>query len=63
MPHSSLRTSVEQANHINCKDQREFTTVIKNYFYVVLEFSANEIVHTGYYALSDYDLMVCNSKK
>jgi 2-polyprenyl-3-methyl-5-hydroxy-6-metoxy-1,4-benzoquinol methylase len=57
-------SKLSKQNHINCKDQRDFKNLMKKYFHVVLPFSANdEIVHTGYYAMSHYNLMVCTGKK
>jgi cyclopropane fatty-acyl-phospholipid synthase-like methyltransferase len=51
-------------NHINCKDQRDFKSLMKSYFHTVLAFSVNdEVVHTGYHAMSHYNLMVCTGKK
>lgn len=57
-------SKLSKQNHINCKDQRDFKRLMQDYFHVVLSFSANdEIVHTGYHAMSHYNLMVCTGKK
>lgn len=46
--------------HVNCKDQREFQNGLRKYFHNVYAFSMNdEIVHTGYHAMSHYNLMLC----
>lgn len=50
--------------HINCKDQPELNALMKKYFHNVFMFSMNdEVVHTGYYAMSHYNITVCVSKK
>ncbi len=49
--------------HINCKDQRDFKTLMARYFHNVFMFSMNdEVVHTGYAAMSHYNLAVCCEK-
>lgn len=56
-------STLSKQNHINCKDQRDFKALMKTYFHVVLAFSANdEIIHTGYHAMSHYNLMLCTGK-
>jgi cyclopropane fatty-acyl-phospholipid synthase-like methyltransferase len=50
--------------HVNCKDQRELKKVMQRYFHNVFTFSMNdEVVHTGYHAMSHYNLALCCSKK
>ena len=50
--------------HINCKDQRELKKVMQRYFHNVFMFSMNdEVVHTGYHAMSHYNLALCCGKK
>jgi cyclopropane fatty-acyl-phospholipid synthase-like methyltransferase len=49
--------------HINCKSQRDFKTLMRRYFHTVFMFSMNdEVVHTGYAAMSHYNLAVCCEK-
>ena len=49
--------------HINCKDQRDFKALMQRYFHNVFMFSMNdEVVHTGYAAMSHYNLAVCCEK-
>jgi len=50
--------------HVNCKDQREFKKLMQRYFHNVFAFSMNdEVVHTGYHAMSHYNLALCCGKK
>lgn len=57
-------SALSKRNHINCKDQPDFKVLMKDYFHTVLPFSANdEVVHTGFHAMSHYNLMVCAGKK
>lgn len=57
-------SELSKKNHINCKNQNEFKTLMQKYFNVVLPFSSNdEMIHTGYHHMSHYNLMVCTGKK
>jgi cyclopropane fatty-acyl-phospholipid synthase-like methyltransferase len=50
--------------HVNCKDQRELKKLMQRYFHNVFMFSMNdEMVHTGYHAMSHYNLALCCGKK
>lgn len=50
--------------HVNCKDQREFKALMQRYFHNVYMFSMNdEVVHTGYHAMSHYNLALCCGKR
>ena len=50
--------------HVNCKDQKDLKLVLLNYFHNVYTFSMNdEVVHTGYHAMSHYNLALCCSKR
>lgn len=50
--------------HINCKDQRELKRLMQKYFHNVYAFSMNdEVVHTGYHAMSHYNLVLCCGKR
>lgn len=56
-------SSQSKEGHINCKDQRDFKTLMQRYFHNVFMFSMNdEVVHTGYAAMSHYNLAVCCEK-
>ena len=50
--------------HVNCKDQRDFRTLMQRYFHNVFMFSMNdEVVHTGYAAMAHYSFALCCGKK
>jgi len=50
--------------HVNCKDQKDLQTLLHDYFHHVFMFSMNdEVVHTGYSAMSHYNLALCCGKK
>lgn len=50
--------------HINCKDQPSTKALMKRYFANVFMFSMNdEVVHTGYQAMSHYNIALCCGKK
>lgn len=50
--------------HINCKDQPTTRALMQKYFHNVFMFSMNdEAVHTGYQAMSHYNLAVCTGKR
>ncbi|MEW6248481.1 MAG: class I SAM-dependent methyltransferase [Nitrospirota bacterium] len=50
--------------HVNCKDQHELRKLMERYFHNVFMFSMNdEVVHTGYHAMSHYNLALCCGKK
>lgn len=55
---------LSKEGHINCKNQKDFKKILQKYFHTVLMFSMNdEVVHTGFHAMSHYNLAVCCSKK
>lgn len=59
--HASAHSKI---GHVNCKDQPEFKKLLQDYFHNVFMFSMNdEIVHTGYYAMSHYNLALCVGRK
>lgn len=50
--------------HVNCKDQVDFKALMQKYFYNVFMFSMNdEVVHTGFQAMSHYNIALCCNKK
>jgi cyclopropane fatty-acyl-phospholipid synthase-like methyltransferase len=50
--------------HVNCKDQRDLKKLMQRFFHNVFMFSMNdEVVHTGYAAMSHYNLALCCGKK
>jgi cyclopropane fatty-acyl-phospholipid synthase-like methyltransferase len=53
-----------KAGHVNCKDQADLKNVMKRHFRNVFAFSMNdEVVHTGYSAMSHYNLALCCGKR
>jgi 2-polyprenyl-3-methyl-5-hydroxy-6-metoxy-1,4-benzoquinol methylase len=57
-------SALSKAGHVNCKDQRDLRKLMQKYFHNVFIFSMNdEVVHTGYHAMSHYNLALCCSKK
>lgn len=50
--------------HVNCKDQNDFKNVMRRYFSNVYMFSMNdEVVHTGYHAMSHYNIALCCGRR
>ena len=50
--------------HVNCKDQGDFGRLMRQYFHNVFLFSMNdEVVHTGYGAMSHYNIALCCGKR
>ena len=50
--------------HVNCKDQYDFKHIMRRYFTNVYMFSMNdEVVHTGYHAMSHYNIALCCSRR
>jgi 2-polyprenyl-3-methyl-5-hydroxy-6-metoxy-1,4-benzoquinol methylase len=50
--------------HVNCKSQISLKTLMQGFFHNVFMFSMNdEVVHTGYPAMSHYNLALCCGKK
>jgi 2-polyprenyl-3-methyl-5-hydroxy-6-metoxy-1,4-benzoquinol methylase len=55
---------ISKAGHINCKTAKELKELLANYFSNVFIFSMNdEVVHTGYYPMSQYLFALCTDKK
>jgi cyclopropane fatty-acyl-phospholipid synthase-like methyltransferase len=55
---------LSKEGHVNCKDQLELKNVMRRHFHNVFVFSMNdEVVHTGYHAMSHYNLALCCGKK
>jgi cyclopropane fatty-acyl-phospholipid synthase-like methyltransferase len=53
-----------KAGHINCKDQGVFKKFMQRYFENVFMFSmSDEVVHTGYGAMSHYNIALACGKK
>ena len=60
----SYASRLSKQNHINCKNQKVLRELMLKYFHVAMPFSANdEVIHTGYHAMSHYNLVVCSGKK
>lgn len=50
--------------HVNCKDQKELKQLMQRFFQHVLIFSMNdEVVHTGFHAMSHYNLCLGSGRK
>lgn len=59
--HASAHSKI---GHVNCKDQRDLRRVMLTYFHNVFAFSMNdEVVHTGYHAMSHYNLALCCGRR
>jgi 2-polyprenyl-3-methyl-5-hydroxy-6-metoxy-1,4-benzoquinol methylase len=59
--HASAHSRI---GHVNCKDQHELQRLMQRYFEQVFVFSMNdEVVHTGFHALSHYNFCLCCGKK
>jgi cyclopropane fatty-acyl-phospholipid synthase-like methyltransferase len=59
--HASAHSKI---GHVNCKDQRDLKRVMLRHFHNVFAFSMNdEVVHTGYHAMSHYNLALCCGKR
>jgi 2-polyprenyl-3-methyl-5-hydroxy-6-metoxy-1,4-benzoquinol methylase len=53
-----------RSGHVNCKDQGELRKLMRAFFHNVFMFSMNdEVVHTGFAAMSHYNLALCCGKK
>ena len=49
--------------HVNCKNQASLKSLLSKYFRYVFNFSMNdEVVHTGYSAMSHYNIALCCEK-
>lgn len=50
--------------HVNCKDQEDLRSLMQEYFHNVFMFSMNdEVVHTGFHAMSHYNIVLCCGKR
>jgi 2-polyprenyl-3-methyl-5-hydroxy-6-metoxy-1,4-benzoquinol methylase len=50
--------------HVNCKDQPSLRALLSDYFHHVFLFSMNdEVVHTGYQAMSHYNIALCCERR
>lgn len=53
-----------KAGHVNCKSAKDFKALMERYFHHVFLFSMNdEVLHTGFYAMSHYIFVLCCGKK
>lgn len=53
-----------KAGHVNCKSAKDFKQLMERYFHHVFLFSMNdEVLHTGFYAMSHYLFTLCCGKK
>lgn len=57
-------SQLSKEGHVNCKNQRDFKRTMLRHFHTVLMFSMNdEVVHTGYHAMSHYNIAVCTGRR
>ncbi len=60
----SYASAHSQIGHVNCKDQKELKRFMERWFRNVFMFSMNdEVVHTGFHAMSHYNICLCCGKK
>jgi SAM-dependent methyltransferase len=53
-----------KAGHVNCKEQAALAALLRRYFKNVFSFGMNdEVLHTGFHAMSHYLLAVCTGRK
>lgn len=53
-----------QKGHVNCKDQIDLQRTLQKFFHNVFAFSMNdEVVHTGFHAMSHYNLCLCCTRR
>lgn len=53
-----------KAGHVNCKEQAALTALLRRYFKNVFAFGMNdEVLHTGFHAMSHYLFAVCAGTK
>lgn len=57
-------SKMSKAGHVNCLSGQDFKKFLKRHFDNVFIFSMNdEVVHTGFYKMSNYLIAVCTGKK
>jgi len=57
-------SAISKAGHVNCKSGQEFKDMFKKYFQNVLIFSMNdEVLHTGFFPMSQYLFAIGIGKK
>lgn len=57
-------SAISKAGHVNCKSGQEFRDMFKKYFHNVLMFSMNdEVLHTGFFPMSQYLFAIGIGKK
>jgi cyclopropane fatty-acyl-phospholipid synthase-like methyltransferase len=55
---------LSKEGHVNCKDQKDLRALLQRFFANVFLFSMNdEIVHTGFAAMSHYNIGLCCGRK
>lgn len=60
-PYASEQSKI---GHINCKDQKDFKSLMEKYFHYVFMFAMNdEVLHTGYHAMAHYNFALCCEKR
>ncbi len=57
-------SKISKLYHVNCKSGDEFKKLFKKYFYNVFLFSMNdEVIHTGFFKMAHYIIVLCTEKK
>ncbi len=57
-------SEASRAGHVNCKSGPELASFAGKYFLNVFSFSMNdEVLHTGFYAMSHYLFVVCSNRR
>jgi 2-polyprenyl-3-methyl-5-hydroxy-6-metoxy-1,4-benzoquinol methylase len=55
---------LSRAGHVNCKSGKDFKTLMERHFHNVFMFSMNdEVVHTGFYPMSQYLFALCTERR
>lgn len=64
LPSQPWASPPSKAGHVNCKEQAALATLLRRYFKNVFSFGMNdEVLHTGFHAMSHYLLAVCTGNK
>jgi len=57
-------SKISKLVHVNCKSGDQFKKLFEKYFYNVFLFSMNdEVVHTGFFKMAHYIIVLCTGKK
>lgn len=57
-------SEASKIGHVNCKSGNDFKALLKKHFVHVYTFSMNdEVLHTGFYPMSHYLFVICNTPR